>query len=190
MRILIQDHPRRCGENFHPLQSELATLGSPPQVRGKQILPKTGINNAGITPAGAGKTMIYNQSFRTLQDHPRRCGENRVKRAISTPPKGSPPQVRGKQLEKVNIPLNSGITPAGAGKTVHFTCYCDKNKDHPRRCGENLSPTGKNYTAAGSPPQVRGKRTIHSRNVIKSGITPAGAGKTLKRSFRNQSFCS
>ena len=30
-----EDHPRRCGENFHPLRSELATLGSPPQVRGK-----------------------------------------------------------------------------------------------------------------------------------------------------------
>ena len=29
------DHPRACGENFHPLRSELTTLGSPPRMRGK-----------------------------------------------------------------------------------------------------------------------------------------------------------
>ena len=31
------DHPRRCGENFIVLLAELAEMGSPPQVRGKQF---------------------------------------------------------------------------------------------------------------------------------------------------------
>ena len=32
-------------------------------------------------------------------------------------------------------------------------------KDHPRRCGENMLQQLKSNPAAGSPPQVRGKRT-------------------------------
>ena len=51
-------------------------------------------------------------------------------------------------------------------------------KDHPRRCGENLS-TGKILKSIpGSPPQVRGKLVLLLLVSALFGITPAGAGKT------------
>ena len=53
-------------------------------------------------------------------------------------------------------------------------------KDHPRRCGENLSRNFWITMQCGSPPQVRGKRLIFVPPVTHPGITPAGAGKTVR----------
>ena len=36
-RETLRDHPRRCGENPYSQIGQLAILGSPPQVRGKQV---------------------------------------------------------------------------------------------------------------------------------------------------------
>ena len=54
----LQDHPRRCGENFSCIFSANFRAGSPPQVRGKLSSRPTADGSAGITPAGAGKTPI------------------------------------------------------------------------------------------------------------------------------------
>ena len=37
-RNLLQDHPRRCGENIIPQKIVFHIIGSPPQVRGKHII--------------------------------------------------------------------------------------------------------------------------------------------------------
>ena len=74
----------------------------------------------------------------------------------------------------------NGITPAGAGKTVSNSPLSVSEPDHPRRCGENFSATGLLRKVWGSPPQVRGKRMIDAEKDGYLGITPAGAGKTLK----------
>ena len=101
------------------------------------------------------------------------------------------------------------IIPADAGKTVCTTTHTPVQWDHPRRCGENkttlrqcsyrlrIIPAGAGKTrenrrnpaqAAGSPPQVRGKR-IESANVPPyDRITPAGAGKTGEASPRSQAM--
>ena len=50
------DHPRRCGENIARRQGTGTTIGSPPQVRGKQEKIMTKKERLRITPAGAGKT--------------------------------------------------------------------------------------------------------------------------------------
>ena len=111
-------------------------------------------------------------------DHPRRCGENDSFLISSTDVSGSPPQVRGKRiLEKKPFEL-PGITPAGAGKTLHSSAIVCSIGDHPRRCGENLSLRSAAATTAGSPPQVRGKLASALRVRGICGITPAGAGKT------------
>ena len=51
---------------------------------------------------------------------------------------GSPPQVRGKPKKHDATQVANGITPAGAGKTFWLFNKRFSNKDHPRRCGENL----------------------------------------------------
>ncbi len=103
---------------------------------------------------------------------------------------GSPPQVRGKPLKKAIEGGENRITPAGAGKTEKFHLPQDMRQDHPRRCGENLPDFKFSGDVKGSPPQVRGKPSLSVVLGLPIRITPAGAGKTLKRSFRNQPFCS
>ena len=74
-------------------------LGSPPQVRGKLCRKMAATTRAGITPAGAGKTVKIHDSERKPQDHPRRCGENDKLGGEAFDTLGSPPQVRGKPLQ-------------------------------------------------------------------------------------------
>ena len=124
------------------------------------------------------------------RDHPRRCGENTSRDSFFLPGKGSPPQVRGKHCNVLSQRTAIGITPAGAGKTYRQHEHVETAEDHPRRCGENPQSPAQIFRALGSPPQVRGKHYPAQFHPPSHGITPAGAGKTLKRSFRNQPFCS
>ena len=91
---------------------------------------------------------------------------------------GSPPQVRGKHYLFILFYRDPGITPAGAGKTFQVLVPQFDNRDHPRRCGENLFTLITFAEKTGSPPQVRGKlyRFVPVRRHNR--ITPAGAGKT------------
>ena len=94
--IRTKDHPRRCGENPYLQTVMMSGKGSPPQVRGKLPFASYVIFSQGITPAGAGKTRIFGKKELPIEDHPRRCGENRVTSPMQRGEKGSPPQVRGK----------------------------------------------------------------------------------------------
>ena len=76
------------------------------------------------------------------------------------------------------------ITPAGAGKTAFGYVPQAAARDHPRRCGENQARREPRQSAPGSPPQVRGKPSYGLQGDKRSGITPAGAGKTpISNSF-------
>ena len=177
-RVIVQDHPRRCGENVLEATARSVPAGSPPQVRGKHHAQDRDRRCSGITPAGAGKTYVLNESLTHAQDHPRRCGENVSEQTFATYSKGSPPQVRGKLTEKHCFITMKRITPAGAGKTLKGVFPIFAPQDHPRRCGENAKLMLNSLYGKGSPPQVRGKPDKKERLVSDEGITPAGAGKT------------
>ena len=169
-------------------------------MRGKHHHGQQHIHQSGITPAGAGKTVLVKIHHLDILDHPRRCGENLGAAEISVQTEwitpagagktpcstarfisstGSPPQVRGKQNRGGKLYASNGITPAGAGKTP---CGLDRTniaQDHPRRCGENSSSKPDCRSRAGSPPQVRGKLFMFSPCFPNKRITPAGAGKTI-----------
>ena len=51
-------------------------------------------------------------------------------------------------------------------------------RDHPRRCGENLSKIDFTVEHVGSPPRMRGKRFYKLITAASGRITPAHAGKT------------
>ena len=159
-------------------------------MRGKRPRAIPRAVRTGITPAGAGKTFRLCPYTNRCRDHPRRCGENMFVRSRPQGELGSPPQVRGKPALTNSNAFMKRITPAGAGKTSHIAFYVGKTQDHPRRCGENRVPLAEIDIQRGSPPQVRGKRNPTYEDFGEDRITPAGAGKTLKRSFRNQPFCS
>ena len=111
------DHPRRCGENSDITSQRSYKSGSPPQVRGKPLQGLSVFRARRITPAGAGKTSFPAKDTARLQDHPRRCGENRTDCYDVRLRKGSPPQVRGKLSSLFALSILDRITPAGAGKT-------------------------------------------------------------------------
>ena len=167
-----------------------AARGSPPRMRGKQEYRQTQNGATGITPADAGKTVPVCLRKQQPQDHPRGCGENQDVPATSRKTAGSPPRMRGKPSLYASANNSPRITPADAGKTPQKAAMKLMGKDHPRGCGENYCIAFNSVDLPGSPPRMRGK--LYGRGLQRHGdrITPADAGKTLKRSFRNQPFCS
>ena len=139
-------------------------------------------NAVGITPAYAGKSFgsFCFLSFR--QDHPRVCGEKQAAVALPQPVLGSPPRMRGKACLTLIIRLLLGITPAYAGKRRSIGRLSQPTRDHPRVCGEKCSSVRSASHRRGSPPRVRGKVCDLTIIRVHHGITPAYAGKRLKRS--------
>ena len=155
-------------------------------MRGKRALNQAVSGIGRITPAGAGKTRLGCWAYQWATDHPRRCGENYFVKPAALRAIGSPPQVRGKLSYSRYVEQLVRLTPAGAGKTAPGKRQPFEGRDHPRRCGENISDPACCSSIKGSPPQVRGKpeRNISGRSGF--GITPAGAGKTLSLFFPPQ----
>ena len=177
--LIPPDHPRACGENHIPASSTVTSWGSPPRVRGKLTVACDPAGNVGITPARAGKTSGSLTATGAGGDHPRACGENRIRLVQSTLSDGSPPRVRGKRRISSLPACSMRITPARAGKTMLELGPEWLDEDHPRACGENPSSGREKCRKFGSPPRVRGKREHDLPELAFLGITPARAGKTL-----------
>ena len=127
-------------------------------MRGKRALNQAVSGIGRITPAGAGKTRLGCWAYQWATDHPRRCGENYFVKPAALRAIGSPPQVRGKLSYSRYVEQLVRITPAGAGKTAPGKRQPFEGRDHPRRCGENISAARRIASRQGSPPQVRGKQ--------------------------------
>ena len=116
-----RDHPRVCGEKCFGIHNTGIFLGSPPRVRGK-VWPVLIIAVAlGITPACAGKRLLYPRSGSWHRDHPRMCGEKFSFLLHTVVLMGSPPHVRGKVQDCHRAAVILGITPACAGKSIKST---------------------------------------------------------------------
>ena len=154
-------------------------------MRGKLTVHTALRRSRRITPADAGKTTASPSQRHSSQDHPRGCGENMRGNCRYTRPIGSPPRMRGKLVQLVYSDVGVGITPADAGKTRYFALKVEVFWDHPRGCGENLPIPDKRLGTLGSPPRMRGKPVLLKFSVPLSGITPAGAGKTIEGRRQN-----
>ena len=98
-----RDHPRVCGEKLQPAMVRGMDPGSPPRMRGKVRPCFLRPSLLGITPAYAGKSSLL-ISWRTLiRDHPRVCGEKLIEFISINLIKGSPPRMRGKDSESLEI---------------------------------------------------------------------------------------
>ena len=164
--------------------------GSPPHGRGKEIEPSTIARTVGITPAWAGKRSPASNSRPLLKDHPRMGGEKVPVAEQASNGKGSPPHGRGKDSAGYFWLEGSRITPAWAGKSVFGDVPLHISRDHPRMGGEKRSAGLRFLPVAGSPPHGRGKVPLYNERKGKNRITPAWAGKRLKRSHRSGIFIS
>ena len=136
--------------------------GSPPRMRGKGRTTRPAPARARITPACAGKRKSCAAQKTSAWDHPRMCGEKLGVALLALAFKGSPPHVRGKVLY---------------GSLIGCTA-----QDHPRMCGEKTMVRPCLRLKSGSPPHVRGKVDFYYFFCPDRRITPACAGKRLKRS--------
>ena len=110
------------------------------------------------------------------------CGEKSKVDDRQPGGQGSPPHVRGKAVLHIGDLGYCGITPAYAGKRSPRRRTNSFSRDHPRICGEKLYFFSKLETMRGSPPHMRGKGDVAHMTMKEIGITPAYAGKRLKRS--------
>ena len=85
-------------------------------MRGKVEWVSKNMDDLGITPAYAGKSLRLFRRKRKIGDHPRLCGEKRPVRLVFYSIAGSPPPMRGKVQGGDLRVLRVGITPAYAGK--------------------------------------------------------------------------
>ena len=101
---------------------------------------------------------------------------------ITMPPRftalGSPPRVRGTVVKGLVKCLGVRITPACAGNRDRRRGTAAQRGDHPRVCGEQITPSPKIPCLTGSPPRVRGTVGCPLCRVAVSGITPACAGNS------------
>ena len=137
-----------------------------------------------ITPAYAGKRGVLNPSQWQYGDHPRLRGEKQYVAVALVIVPGSPPPTRGKGATAGAGSRNSGITPAYAGKSFGPGFRPGSVWDHPRLRGEKSPRRSTPWPLLGSPPPTRGKGRSVLCTFRHSGITPAYAGKRLKRSHK------
>ena len=166
-----------CGEKSAPRITSPVSWGSPPHVRGKGFCAVEIHCCCGITPACAGKSGTVGAVGNAIGDHPRMCGEKAAFQRLHLAMLGSPPHVRGKDLQRPRQHRGTGITPACAGKRFFSGLVSRVPWDHPRMCGEKLAFFVFCPYVLGSPPHVRGKALFIKNHFPFVGITPACAGK-------------
>ena len=171
------DHPRGCGEKKMATCPKCGERGSSPRVRGKAGIFVLAFVEAGIIPAGAGKSGRGRDAARARGDHPRGCGEKNIELKKPLDIVGSSPRVRGKALCGGHQGDRRGIIPAGAGKRLVAEDELAGAQDHPRGCGEKSLRTATMLLRLGSSPRVRGKGFVVPGSPLVIGIIPAGAGK-------------
>ena len=174
-----------CGEQRGGGDSAGAPVGSPPRVRGTARTSRSPCRSCRITPACAGNSRKCWRFGRRWGDHPRVCGEQGTRIPVTLIVQGSPPRVRGTEMHDMYQRFHIGITPACAGNSHHVKHLKDRPEDHPRVCGEQITPSPKIPCLTGSPPRVRGTAGYFLPAWQHPGITPACAGNRILRAEGN-----
>ena len=181
-------HPRSRGENSVKHTRLLSFKGSSPLTRGKPRTVRASRPRRGLIPAHAGKTSMRMASRGRSGAHPRSRGENFGPISGRGDEPGSSPLTRGKPWSEDVLPLRYGLIPAHAGKTAASGRSRPAYGAHPRSRGENATTTVGMRRAGGSSPLTRGKHNLTIAIVVKAGLIPAHAGKTLARPRRLCAF--
>ena len=153
--------------------------GSSPRVRGAVGPLTVEVQALGIIPARAGSSSRKSASSSTTRDHPRACGEQALCESGDSISVGSSPRVRGADALPDTRGHLFGIIPARAGSRSRGAAFGTPVRDHPRACGEQVSPRVLRNPHVGSSPRVRGAVSAIYRYPKTRGIIPARAGSSF-----------
>ena len=174
----MRDHPRVCGEQHIFTAQQSISTGSPPRVRGTDLLRAQDRCAGGITPACAGNRAPAPWPSAWAWDHPRVCGEQQHGPRFRLVISGSPPRVRGTDVHIISGCNICRITPACAGNRAILFFEILIPQDHPRVCGEQGDGEVDEVLLEGSPPRVRGTVPAKHTQSFIPRITPACAGNS------------
>ena len=132
----------------------------------------------GIIPAYAGNTGDSYHWQRRIRDHPRVCGEHMLLYENRPSGTGSSPRMRGTLGFRRGGVIHRGIIPAYAGNTQRSLTFLINYRDHPRVCGEHITPNPFANAVLGSSPRMRGTPKPDGLRRHPAGIIPAYAGNT------------
>ena len=135
-----------CGEQLKKSMALHLKWGSSPRVRGTASLSNKIDNIEGIIPACAGNSPALALRLTQERDHPRVCGEQRLKYISLRLNKGSSPRVRGTVFLNQRIQIQARIIPACAGNSCRSISERPCARDHPRVCGEQTKDPQLNIT--------------------------------------------
>ena len=155
---LVWAHPRSRGENCSRANSASAFAGSSPLTRGKREFVELHVEEGGLIPAHAGKTLMRSTAPDHCWAHPRSRGENCVCDEVAPDDRGSSPLTRGKRDNRDLRWIGPGLIPAHAGKTRGGRRPRAPVAAHPRSRGENGFARFRRGGVRGSSPLTRGKR--------------------------------
>ena len=163
---VVEAHPRVGGENPRGQAGAHGPIGSSPRGRGKQDRRERRVLRLRLIPAWAGKTRCGPGATGGCPAHPRVGGENFQAELEMIQERGSSPRGRGKR---------SGCVLPGSNCAAH-----------PRVGGENLGGGRRPPDTRGSSPRGRGKRADRPLGARRSGLIPAWAGKTERKSLASR----
>ena len=147
-------------------------------MRGTLRHARLAIKSGGIIPAYAGNTEVVSFHSMPIGDHPRVCGEHVVSVSGRVTDSGSSPRMRGTRVILFLPSHDIRIIPAYAGNTSAARRREYMRWDHPRVCGEHITPNPFANAVLGSSPRMRGTRNASRSGTISCGIIPAYAGNT------------
>ena len=171
-------HPRSRGENAEDELVAGLGDGSSPLTRGKREFVELHVEQGGLIPAHAGKTMLVSPSMPHTSAHPRSRGENGRLIFWCLSQVGSSPLTRGKLHRRGGLEGLAGLIPAHAGKTIGHADGRERSGAHPRSRGENRDIVRAVFRRLGSSPLTRGKRERSADGDLVARLIPAHAGKT------------
>ena len=177
-----KDHPRSRGVYGKRFGWVGFPSGSSPLARGLLHVKQRRMIIPGIIPARAGFTRHAPGLTRCARDHPRSRGVYFGRTAPDGSHPGSSPLARGLPAGAQECTAGRGIIPARAGFTPVTHPLSAPDRDHPRSRGVYFLLTHAHNSVMGSSPLARGLPGGGLEPPLKTGIIPARAGFTRRRS--------
>ena len=177
-QIIRRDHLRVCGADIVAMPANGLLMGSPPRVRSRHRHGGRYAGGRGITSACAEQTTARAWACSPGRDHLRVCGADILLHPYEPHTVGSPPRVRSRLENRIEVTHASGITSACAEQTGRRDRFGYPSGDHLRVCGADVGIGLMDARGLGSPPRVRSRRVARPPYRTEMGITSACAEQT------------